>query len=76
MRKQIKTSENAIHLAVSRLADESLIVEPGVDKTKAWADAAAEGRRSDAELVSSRLKTGNKALEEANAVISRLRGLT
>lgn len=75
MRKQIKTAENAIHLAVSRLADESLIVEPGVDKTRAWADAAAEGRRSDAELVTSRLKTGNEALKKANAVLFRLRGM-
>ncbi|GAB7341494.1 hypothetical protein MBLNU457_7721t1 [Dothideomycetes sp. NU457] len=76
LRKQTKTAENAIHLAVSRLADESLIVEPGVDKTRAWADAAAEGRTKDTELVTSRLKTGNEALEKANAIIARLRGLT
>jgi len=76
LRKQIKTSENAIHLAVSRLADESLIVEPGIDKTRAWADAAAEGRRNDAELVTLRLKTGIEAIEKATAVMTRLHGLT
>jgi len=76
LRKQIKTAENAIHLAVTRLADESLIVEPGVDRTRAWSDAATEGRMNDTNLVTSRLKTGNEALEKATALISRLRGMT
>ena len=73
--KQVKASVNAMHLAVGRLADESLLVEPGVDKTSAWSAAAGVARDQDADLVTTRLQDGNEHVDRAVDIIIRLRKL-
>lgn len=76
LRRAISTADGETRRLISRLADESHLVQPGASKGKDWSVAAAEASLSTAEFVSRKVMDGEEHTSKAEKLLDDIERLS
>ena len=72
LRRQMSLASTERRQTTLRLADESLMVEPGSTEAGAWAAAATEARTKDAKTIAAQVEAGKSHLGNARDTLGRI----
>lgn len=76
IRRQLSSADATSERLLRRLADESHLVHPGASRGRDWARAGEEASELTRDFVLARAKAGEVASKEADALLSKLDGVT